>query len=169
MNATSITMSTTPGNQTYAINQATLLVDLPTYTWFPTQSSTTFTYAITSGPSFVTIAGSPAKILIFTDTPSHIGTYSVSIETTETNSGLKDTKSFSLLVTCVSAIAPAAPLNEVIYYITDPAITRTPIYNLTPSFCINELVLTVTLSDGSPLPAAIQYVAPNIQVETSDP
>ena len=169
MNATSITISTTPGNQTYAINQATLLVDLPTYTWFPTQSSTAFTYAITSGPSFVTIAGSPAKIQIFTDTPSHIGTYSVSIETTETNSGLKDTKSFSLLVTCVSAIAPAAPLNEVIYYITDPAITRTPIYNLTPSFCINELVLTVTLSDGSPLPAAIQYVAPNIQVETKDP
>ena len=115
------------------------------------------------------IGGSPAKIQIFTDTPSHIGTYSVSIETTETNSGLKDTKSFSLLVTCVSAIAPAAPLNEVIYYITDPAITRTPIYNLTPSFCINELVLTVTLSDGSPLPAAIQYVAPDIQVETSDP
>jgi hypothetical protein len=170
MNATSITMSTTPGNQTYAINQATLLVDLPTYTWFPTQSSTTFTYAITSGPSFVTIAGSPAKIQIFTDTPSHIGTYSVSIETTETNSGLKDTKSFSLLVTCVSAIAPAETLNdEPRYLIFDPTVTWTQKYDLTPSFCINELVLTVTLIDGSPLPDAITYTAPSIYLQTDDP
>jgi hypothetical protein len=36
MNATAITMSTKPGNQTYAINSASLLLDLPTYNWFPT-------------------------------------------------------------------------------------------------------------------------------------
>ena len=137
---------------------------MPTYTWFPTYSSTVFTYAITAGPSFVTIAGSPAKIQIFTSTPSNTGTYTVSVKTTETNSGLTDTKSFTLLVTCVTAIAPASTPTDIVYYITDPAIVRTPSYNLTPSTCPNELVLTVTLSDDSPLPVAISYSAPNISV-----
>ena len=112
----------------------------------------------------MTIGGSPAKIQIFTSTTSDTGTYTVSIKTTETNSGLTDTKNFSLLVKCVTAIAPSSSLTEVVYYITDPAITRTPSYNLTPSTCPNELVLTVTLSDDSPLPVAISYSAPNISV-----
>ena len=55
-----------------------------------------------------------------------------------------------------------------VYYITDPAITRTPSYTVTPSICPNELVLTVTLIDGSPLPVGIAYSAPNILVQTSD-
>ena len=112
----------------------------------------------------MTVGGSPAKIQIFTSKQSDIGTYTVSIETTETNSGLKDTRNFNLLVTCVSAIAPSAPLTDVVYYITDPAVTRTPTYSLTPSTCLNELVLTVTLSDGSPLPATISFSSPNISV-----
>ena len=66
----------------------------------------------------------------------------------------------------ISSITPLSTLSDVVYYITDPAITRTPSYNLTPSTCPNELVLTVTLSDGSPLPTAISYSAPNISVET---
>ena len=114
-----------------------------------------FTYAITAGPSFVTIGGSPAKIQIFTSVPTNIGTYTVSIETTETNSGLKDTRSFNLLVTCVSSIAVSSALADVVYFITDPAIIRVPTYNLTPANCLNELELTVTLDDGSPLPATI--------------
>ena len=39
-----------------------LQVNLPTYTWYPTQSITSFTYSKIAGPSFVTIAGSPLKI-----------------------------------------------------------------------------------------------------------
>ena len=35
-NASDITISTTPASQIYLINSASLLVDLPTYTWFPT-------------------------------------------------------------------------------------------------------------------------------------
>lgn len=62
MNATSITMATTPGNQVYTVNASTLFVDLPVYTWYPTQSHTIFTYSKIAGPSFVTIAGSPLKI-----------------------------------------------------------------------------------------------------------
>ena len=141
-----------------------MLVDLPTYSWYPTQSATVFTYAITAGPSFVTIGGSPAKIQIFTSAPSDIGQYTVSVETTETNSGLTDTISFNLLVTCVQSFAPSSALTDVVYYITDPAITRTPTYSVTPSTCLNELVLTVTLSDGSPLPATITFSSPNVSV-----
>jgi hypothetical protein len=59
MNATSITKSTSLANQTYQINQAMMYVSLPTYTWYPTQSATVFSYSISAGPSFVTIAGSP--------------------------------------------------------------------------------------------------------------
>ena len=35
-NATAITNATTPANQTYLIGSATLSVNLPTYTWYPT-------------------------------------------------------------------------------------------------------------------------------------
>jgi hypothetical protein len=56
----------------------------------------------------------------------------------------------------------------VVYYISDPAITRTPSYTVTPSICPNELVLTVTLIDGSPLPVGITYSAPNIIIQTSN-
>jgi len=62
-NATSITTST-PTNQTYLIGSATLSVNLPTYTWYPTQSLTSFTFVLVGAPSFVTIAGSPQKIQV---------------------------------------------------------------------------------------------------------
>jgi hypothetical protein len=39
---------------------------------------------------------------------------------------------------------------------------------VTPSICPNELVLTVTLIDGSPLPFGITYSAPNIIIQTSN-
>lgn len=61
-NATSITVATIPSNQTYLIGSTTLSVNLPTYTWYPTQSSTSFSYVLIGAPSFVTIAGSPQKI-----------------------------------------------------------------------------------------------------------
>jgi len=44
---------------------------------------------ITAGPtSFVSIAGSPLAIQIYTTTASDTGIYTVTIRTTETNSGL---------------------------------------------------------------------------------
>lgn len=88
----------------------------------------------------------------------------MTIRTTETNSGLAEDRSFTLLVKCVQSINTAGALSDVLYYITDPAITRTPLYSLTPSDCTYELVLTVTLADNSPLPASITYTAPNISV-----
>lgn len=68
----------------------------------------------------------------------------------------------------ITAITPSSTLNDVVYYITDPAITRTPSYNTTPSGCSSGLELSVTLSDGSPLPAAITYNATTISVQTND-
>lgn len=115
MNATSISLSTAPANQIYAVNQATLFVDLPTYTWYPTQSTTFFTVAKTAGPSFVTIGGNPLKIQIYTTTTSNTGTYTVTIQTTETYSGLTGTASFNLVVSCVQSIAPASALANVVY------------------------------------------------------
>ena len=65
-------------------------------------------------------------------------------------------------------MTPTSALADVLYYITDPAITLTPLYTLTPSDCTYELTLAVTLSDNSPLPASISYSAPNISVFESN-
>ena len=45
---------------------------------------------------------------------------------------------------------------------SDAAITRTPVFTLTPADCPYELVLTVTQIDNSPLPGSITYTAPSI-------
>ena len=91
----------------------------------------------------------------------------MTIRTTEANSGLFDDQSFNLLVKCVTGITPQATIPDVLYFITDPAETRTPAYNLTPADCPYELVLTVTLIDSSPLPTSITYTAPTISVQTN--
>lgn len=63
-------------------------------------------------------------------------------------------------MTCLSALN-AVPRSDVLYYITDPTKTETFGFALTPSGCPNELTITMTLADGSPLPAAITYTPPN--------
>lgn len=83
---------------------------------------------------------------------------------TETKSGLTDNRSFNLLVKCVSGINPAGALTNVIYHITDPAITRTPVYTLVPADCPYELTIAATLSDGSPLPAPLTMAPPTLSV-----
>jgi hypothetical protein len=143
MDATSITKVTSAGDQEYQVTASTLSVDLPTYSWFPTQSHTAFTYALTSAPSFVTIGGNLQKIRIQTNDGSKTGVYTITTRTTETNSGLTNDQSFSLLVKCVQTINPNN-LNDVEYFITDNAITRTLGYAFTPSDCPNELVISVT-------------------------
>ena len=62
-NATSITVVTTPTNQTYLVGSAALLVSLPTYSWYPSQSIISFSYSLVGAPSFVTLTGTPQKIL----------------------------------------------------------------------------------------------------------
>jgi hypothetical protein len=148
------------------VNDPAMLVNLPTYNWYPTQSHTAFTYTKTAGPSFVTISGSPLKIQIYTTAGIDTGYYTVTIRTTETNSGLSNDRSFSLLVKCVQSMVPSTTLVDVTYWITDPVITRTPLYLLTPSDCKYELVLTVTLADDSPLPASITHslLSPDISI-----
>lgn len=135
-NATAITVATQPANQTYLIGSATLSVNLPTYTWFPTQSLTSFAYTLVSPPTFVIIIGSQIKIS--SSTFSDTGLYTITVLTTETYSGLTDTKTFSLLVTCITAITPSTPMSSITYFIGDTTIaTLIPVFNLTPSGCPN--------------------------------
>ena len=83
----------------------------------------------------MTISGSNINIQtnVYTDT----GTYTIQVKTSETHSTLSDIKTFTLVVSCVQTIAPASALADVIYYISDTAITRTPAFLLTPSGCPN--------------------------------
>ena len=119
VNASSITVNTTPSAQTYTIGATALQVNVPTYTWLPTVSTVSWSYAIQSGPSFVTIVGT--KINIDTSDVSKVGNYTVTIRTTETNSALLNEQTFTLQVKCVTAIAPTT-LANVVYYLNDAAI-----------------------------------------------
>lgn len=91
----------------------------------------------------------------------------VTIKATETNSGLVDYQSFNLLVKCVQSITPVSLLSDIVYYITDPAETRTHAYSLLPVDCPNELTYQVTLANGDPLPASITHSSPTISVFSS--
>ena len=91
----------------------------------------------------------------------------MTIKTTETNSGLVDYQSFSLLVKCVQSITPVSSLSDIVYYITDPAETRSHAYSLLPADCPNELTYQVTLVNGDPLPASISYLSQTISVYSS--
>jgi hypothetical protein len=61
------------------------------------------------------------------------------------------------VVSCVQTIAPASALADVVYYISETAITRTPAFILTPIGCPNELTYVVTLANGSALPSSIVF------------
>ena len=80
------------------------------------------------------------------------------MKTLDRESGLQQTQSFKLTVSCVRQIDPTGPLADVTYWITDPAIERLPKFNLTPAGCPNELVYQVTLVDGYPLPSSIVFI-----------
>ena len=62
MKATSITVATTPPDTTYLIGSGMTPISLPTYTWFPVESQTTFTKVLVGAPAFVTIGGAPDEI-----------------------------------------------------------------------------------------------------------
>jgi hypothetical protein len=67
MNATSITLDVSVDNQTYTVGDPALPVDLPIYTWYPTQSHVAWSYAVQTGPSFVTITSTPQISIQTTD------------------------------------------------------------------------------------------------------
>jgi hypothetical protein len=140
---------------------------LPTYAWFPTQSATSFSYALISPPSFASIAGSPQKIQIYSTNTANTGTYTIMILTTETNSGLTNSQSFTLQVNCITAITPSPALSAVTYFITNPASTVILTFALTPVGCPNSLVFTVTQADNTVLPSSITYAGGIISIYSS--
>ena len=98
------------------------------------------------------------KIQVQTSTYSNTGLYTITIKTTETNSGLTDTKSFTLLVTCVTAVTPSISMAPITYFIGDTSIgTLIPAYTLTPPGCPNELTYSVTMSNNSVLPSQFTF------------
>lgn len=90
----------------------------------------------------MTIAGT--NIEVYTTTGSDTGVHAVTIRATETNSGLTDDQSFTLTVKCVQSLAPQ-PIANVVYYLSETAITKTATYSLTPSDCVNELTYKVVI------------------------
>jgi hypothetical protein len=94
--------------------------------------------------------------------------YNITVFFKDNFSGLVRSDTFELTVSCVRSIALRTPLTTVDYWITDAAQTSTPLYDLTPSDCPYELVLTMALSDGSSLPPAIRNTDPSVTISESN-
>lgn len=121
-NITSMTLvSAIPSPQRYRAGQGVLLVDPPVYSPVPSNGYMTLSYTIVTGsPSFVTIqAGPPAMVKILTLSYSNVGTYTVSVKTTDTTTSINQTTQFSLIVYCLSSLTPVTHA-DVVYYIGDP-------------------------------------------------
>lgn len=128
------------------------------YAFVPTNAVLDVVYELVSPPAFVTlnlVAG--PWVEIFTTDPNDTGIYTIQVKTTDNESGLTQTQSFQLTVSCVQTITITAPLADVIYYITDPAIERYPTFILDPVGCPNELVYVVTQADDSALPGSVTF------------
>jgi hypothetical protein len=167
MNATSINLLTAPGNQTYKVGAPMLAVNLPTYSWIPSQSHTNFSHMLVSAPSFITIAGNPLAVQIYSTSTLSTGVYSITIKSTEINSGLFNLASFSLTVTCVSSISPSPSLSDVTYFIGKPAKNVLLTYVLTPVGCPNDLTFSINQADGTSLPPSVTFAGSSIVIETT--
>lgn len=159
MKATAITAVSVPPNQTYRVGDPMLFVNLPTYSQTPPQSTVVYSYSLITPPGFVVIDGSPLKIQIQTAVYSNTGIYTISILTTETRTGITDTKNFQLLVSCVQSISTGV-MTPITYWIGDPLIvTPVPVYTLSPSGCPYELTYSVSFSDGNPLSSQFTFTS----------
>lgn len=130
---TSITIVDPIPDQVYTIGFSSKYIDFPDYTWDPSSYSTTFAYppTIISGPSFVTISGwsTNKRLRIRTSDSADAGQYTVTIRTTETESGLYHDETFNLGVGCVTSI-DSQELSLARYYIGEVEKQKTT--NFTP-------------------------------------
>jgi hypothetical protein len=138
-----------------------LFLNVPQYTIVAANANVNCYYYLASGtPAFVTLDGDPynsPKIKVSTTDVAHTGVYSITIFFKDNFSGLVRSDTFELTVSCVRAIALRASLTNINYWITDTVQTRTPLYDLTPSGCPNELTYTVTLANLAALPHQISF------------
>lgn len=134
---------------------------VPEYEVLPVNANTQCFHSLSaSKPSFVTLVGSPygsPTIQILTTDVADTGVYSIDVTYSDEFSGIQKTDTFVLIISCVRAIAPTAPLADVTYWITDTAITRQPVFQLTPAGCPNELVFEVFSTGGTLLPGSITF------------
>jgi len=93
---------------TYLVGSAPVLLSVAEYFFWPTNANTDSYHTLAvSTPNFVTLVGDPAaspKIQIFTSDPANTSIYSISVTFTDLFSGLSETDTFVLTVSCVQAI-----------------------------------------------------------------
>jgi len=152
---------TSVNDLTYLVSDPAASLPVPEYEVLPINANTQCFHALgASTPSFVTLVGSPYGspiIQILTTDVAKTGVYSIDVTYTDEFSGIQKTDTFILTISCVRVIAPTATLNDVNYWITDSAIAREPVFELTPAGCPNELVFEVTQTGGVPLPGSITF------------
>lgn len=148
-------------DNTYLISDPAKSLTVPLYMVVPANANIKCKYTLgASTPAFVSLVGdlyALPVISIYTTDVTKTGVYSIDVIYTDEYSGLLRTDTFVLTVSCVRTISTSSSLTDVMYYISDPAITRNPSYVLTPAGCPNELTYQVTQADGSALPGSIVF------------
>jgi len=146
----------------YTISTGPTDKPVPQYTVLPVNADKKFVYTLDPAtPAFVTLLPNanptlPPTLRVESINNADLGVYTIKVICTEFWSNVQDIKSFTLTVSCVTAINNFGFMAPVLYFIADPAIDATiPTYSLTPATCPYELVYSATLLDGSPLPGAI--------------
>lgn len=146
----------------YTITSGPTDKPVPQYTVLPIGADKKFVYTLDPAtPAFVTLVPDadpnlPPTLRVESSNNADLGVYTINVICTEFWSNVQDIQSFTLTVSCVTAINNYSFMPPVLYYIADPFIDATiPIYTLTPATCPYELVYTATLLDDSPLPGAI--------------
>jgi len=158
--ATSMTVidSTLIADQNYLVGSSPLILLAPLYDYLPVGSVLDVVYTLVNPPAFVTLVESAGTwVRIETSDATNTNTYVIEVKTTDNQSGLFKSQTFTLVVSCVQQINIPAALTDVEYFITDAAILRYPTFILTPADCPNELVYVVTRHNDLVLPGSIVY------------
>jgi len=127
--------------QYYTTGSGTMVIAPPTYTYTPVYATKTITQTKTVGPSGNWCTFDPT-IGISVSTTANVGSYTVSIKTLDSNTGIFDVQTFTLIVRCLSSITVGAVTN-VSYSIGTVKQTRVPVSTLSPSTCSATLTYTV--------------------------
>jgi len=158
-----IVSGTAIADLTYLIGSTPVMLPVAEYFFWPANANTDSYHALAvSTPVFVTLVGDPSAspiIQIYTGDPADTSIYSISVTFTDLFSGLSETDTFVLTVSCVQAITQPTTVPRIMYWITDSNINLSfPLYTISPAGCPYEVYAeTVTQTDGSALPNAIVF------------
>jgi len=138
-------------------------VPCPSYTKFPSYVAVQYLYEFVTPYSFIAVVIDPTLgpvVKIETTNPLDFGSYALTLRVTEEFSLLQHETSFTLQITCVRGIIPATTVSDLTYYIHDnQQDVVLPIIQLNPLLCPNELLYTLEMQNGSPLPSTFSLDA----------